>query len=100
MDLFQQMEGRDPFEILPQHLPEPLEYKNHRQFVRKVLEAEVDLRTIGPRFVDGRAIAESDATLEYRTRLNASGSPSDAVAVGYVWQPGTELAAPYEGRAK
>lgn len=100
MNLFEQMEGRDPFEVLPQQLPEPIEYKNHRQFVRKVLDAEVDLRAVGPRFVDGLSVPETEATLAYRTRVNASGSPSDAVAVGYVWQPGTELASQFEGRAK
>ena len=29
---------------------------------------------------------------EYRERLNRDGSPSETVAAGYVWRPGTELA--------
>ena len=29
--------------------------------------------------------------MEYRQHVNSQGSPSDAVAMGYRWQPGTEL---------
>jgi len=104
MRLFEQIEGRDPFEVLPQQLPEPIEYRNHREFVRKVLDAEVDYRALGTQFINSRDTAESEETLAYRARVNASGSPSDAAAVGYVWQPGTELAtqlaSQFEGRAK
>jgi hypothetical protein len=30
--------------------------------------------------------------LAYRSQLNSSGSPSETVAAGYRWEPGTELA--------
>jgi len=30
--------------------------------------------------------------------MNADGSPSDRVAAGYIWTPGTELAAPAQSR--
>lgn len=31
------------------------------------------------------------ATRIYRTYMNSTGSPSDLVAAGYIWMPGTEL---------
>jgi hypothetical protein len=31
--------------------------------------------------------------VRYRDQLNRDGSPSDTVTAGYVWMPGTELAA-------
>jgi hypothetical protein len=34
---------------------------------------------------------EGEASRQYRAQLNADGSPSEAVAAGYVWAPGTEL---------
>jgi hypothetical protein len=37
-------------------------------------------------------LEESPETLEYRRELNSEGSPSDQVAAGYRWNPGTELA--------
>jgi rubrerythrin len=100
MQLFRQIEGRDPFEILPQQLPEPIEYRAHRDFVRQVLADEVHLRAVGEQFVDGRTVEESNDTKRYRSIINGSGSPSDAIATGYVWQPGGELTVDLPGRAK
>lgn len=34
---------------------------------------------------------ESEATLAYRQHMNSEGSPSEIVAQGYAWRPGTEL---------
>jgi hypothetical protein len=88
-ELFKEHERRDPAEVLPEELPEPIKYESHREFVRKVLSDEVDLRTSGPLFVD--PTNESPASVEYRRQMNSQGSPSESVAEGYVWHPGTEL---------
>jgi hypothetical protein len=87
--IFEQVEKRDIAEILPATLPEPIQYVSHRAFVREVLRAEVDLRARGTRFVTQDE--EGEETLAYRKRMNRSGSPSQAVANGYRWMPGTEL---------
>jgi rubrerythrin len=88
-ELFKQHEKRDPMELLPEKLPAPITVKSQRDFVRKVLAQEVDLRAKGADFVP-RA-QESQASRDYRKQLNADGSPSDTVAAGYKWTPGTEL---------
>jgi rubrerythrin len=88
-ELFKRYERRDPAEVLPETLPDAIAYQSQRDFVRQTLEREVDLRTDGARFVD--ASQESTASLRYREQLNAAGSPSDTVAAGYMWHPGTEL---------
>jgi rubrerythrin len=87
--LFKEVERRDPSEILPQTLPDPIRYESQRQFVRGVLEAEVDLRANGPDFVPARD--ENRASIERRRHLNSKGCPSEIVARGYRWAPGTEL---------
>ena len=87
---FRRHEGRDAAEILPESLPEPIRYESHREFVREVLRAEVNLSAVGSDYVERSK--ESSATRAYRDQLNADGSPSDTVAGGYVWMPGTELA--------
>ncbi len=92
MELFQQLEGRDPAEILPATLPEPVAFKSHREFVRRVLSQEVDLRTDGTTFVDKGELAPGHRSLVYRDQINSEGSPSDTAAAGYQWAPGTELA--------
>jgi len=90
MALFKKHEMRDPAEVLPAKLPDPIAYESHREFVRTTLTQEVDLRAKGMEFV--RVGEESHATLEYRAGLNAEGSPSDIVAASYHWTPGTEIA--------
>lgn len=89
LELFKQVERRDPAEILPAKLPDPIPYTSQRDFVRKVLKQEVDLRARGTQFVP--LDQDSPASIDFRKHLNADGSPSETVAAGYQWAPGTEL---------
>ncbi|WP_375770286.1 hypothetical protein NR798_05170 [Archangium gephyra] len=89
MELFQRLEGRDPAEVLPRELPEPIGYHSHRDFVRKVLRDEEGLSAKGTEFVP-RA-EEAERTVLYRQQLNSEGSPSAIASAGYRWRPGTEL---------
>jgi hypothetical protein len=91
MELFKQIEGRDPAEILPERLPEPIDYSSHREFVRSVLAQEVDLRARGTQFIHASKEWPDFPSAQYRAQMNSEGSPSDTVAVGYRWQPGTEI---------
>ncbi|MBA4141972.1 MAG: hypothetical protein H0X43_02980 [Nitrosospira sp.] len=88
-ELFKQHERRDPAEILPADLPEPIKYESQREFVRKILNQEVDLRARGTQFVPKSQ--EGPESQQYREHLNSSGSPTNTVAAGYQWSPGTEL---------
>ncbi|MCG2586781.1 hypothetical protein [Massilia sp. TS11] len=87
--LFQQHEGRDPAELVTADLPPPMEHKSQRRFIRQTLEQELGLRARGADFVG--LDEESQASLAYRTHINSEGMPSERVASGYVWRPGTEL---------
>lgn len=89
MNMFKQYERRDPAEVLPGELPEPIKYESQREFVRQVLNQEVDLRALGTQFVDKSQ--EGEASQQYRAQLNSSGSPTDTVSAGYQWWPGTEI---------
>ncbi|MGE5866168.1 MAG: hypothetical protein ACM32J_13875 [Rhizobacter sp.] len=89
---FQNIEKRDVAEILPAVLPDPIPITSQREFVRQVLAAEVDLRADGTQFVD-KAL-ENPRSIEYRRHLNSEGSPTELVAGGYRWRPGTELNVP------
>lgn len=87
--LFKEHERRDPAEVLPDTLPDPIAHASQREFVRRVLAGEVDLRSVGTQYVD--KAQESPASVAQREVLNADGSPSETIAAGYVWRPGTEL---------
>jgi len=89
--LFERVEGRDAADVLDAKLPKPIAYESHRDFVRNVVRNEVDLRTVGPRFVRAAAEPPNGPSALYRDQMNSEGSPSTTVAAGYVWTPGTEL---------
>jgi len=89
MELFKQFEKKDPAEILPEKIPDPIDYCSQRDFVRDVLENEIDLRVKGKNF--NTSNDESSWTRKYRKQMNADGSPSEKVSAGYIWRPGTEL---------
>jgi hypothetical protein len=88
-ELFKKHERRDLEEILPESLPEPIPFASQREFVRETLAAEVDLRANGTEIVPKEK--EGKESLDYRKGVNADGSPSETVAAGYKWAPGSEL---------
>jgi rubrerythrin len=90
MDLFKKIERRDPAELLPQTLPEPIAYKSQREFVRQVLQDEVHFRANGKEIISNKN-QEPERSLNYRRHMNSEGSPTETVAAGYQWAPGTEL---------
>jgi hypothetical protein len=92
LDVFRRFEKRDPAELLPPALPEPIEYKSQRDFVRQVLRQEADLRARGTEFIDKKQEKPDSPSRIYRDHMNSEGSPSEVVAAGYQWRPGTELA--------
>jgi hypothetical protein len=86
-ELLKTHERRDPAEILGMEVPEPVRFESQREFVREVLEAEVQLRAVGTEYVE----TDSAASLAYRKHMNSEGSPTEIVAAGYRYTPGTEL---------
>jgi hypothetical protein len=89
-ELMKSQERRDPAELLPEELPEPIKFESQRGFVRATLAREVDLRAAGTQLVSRQ---ETEASARYRAEVNRDGSPSETVAAGYRYHPGTELAA-------
>ncbi|MEQ6436921.1 hypothetical protein V8Z74_18110 [Comamonas sp. w2-DMI] len=88
LNLFKEIERRDPAEVLGNgSLPEFIQFESHRDFVRKVIEEETELRKNGTEFT----IDEGKTSFDYRKAVNADGSPSQAVSETYSWASGTEL---------
>lgn len=93
MDIMKQLGRQDPEALLPATLPDPISFSSQREFVRQTLQAEVNLRARGTEFIDVAEEAPDGLSVAYREQLNQDGSPSDIVSSGYLWTPGTELAA-------
>jgi hypothetical protein len=89
MDLMRTIEKRDPEQLLPETLPDPIAFASQRKFVRETLANEQHLRSNGPQIVPPEY--ESKASIAYRAQLNSEGSPSELVATDYQYTPGTEL---------
>ena len=51
VDLMRRLDGRDPQEILPRELPEPLLFEPNRDFIRHLLATQLDLTTLGAGYV-------------------------------------------------
>jgi rubrerythrin len=91
-ELFERYERRDAAEVLTSSkLPAPIEYESHRDFVRETLRREVALTAVGTEFVPFDEAPANGPSERYREQLNSEGSPSERVAIGYVFNPGTEL---------
>jgi rubrerythrin len=90
--LFEDTEKRDAQSVVPGALPDPIRYESQREFVRQVLKDEVDLRADGTAFVPKDELPDANRSPEFADQLNSEGSPSELVAQGWSWMPGTELA--------
>ena len=55
-------------------------------------EQEARLRARGTRFINKEEETADSPSVRYREHLNSKGSPSETIAAGYKWKPGTELA--------
>jgi rubrerythrin len=88
-ELFKTNERRDPQEVLGERLPEPIPFVSQREFVRNTLAREIELRAAQTEIVS--LDEEPQDSLDYRNRLNSEGSPTETIAAGYSWRPGTEL---------
>ncbi|MDB4971154.1 MAG: hypothetical protein JWN44_6843 [Myxococcales bacterium] len=90
-DLFERIENRDPFSVIPKKLPEPIDFSSQRTFVRQVLKDEVDFRAVGTEIVPLEKETPRSPSVLYRDHMNSEGSPTQIVAANYEWRPGGEL---------
>jgi hypothetical protein len=90
-EIFERVEKRDPWTVIPRTLPKPIDYSSQRQFVRDVLQKEVTLRAVGTEIVPLGDEKPGSPSVKYREQLNKDGSPSQIVAANYQWRPGGEL---------
>jgi rubrerythrin len=82
-------EERDPWAILPTTLPDPIDFSGHREFLRQLVLDDTRRRDDDDEI--GEPDRESPASAVYRAQVNADGSPTQMVAAGYRWAPGTEI---------
>ncbi|ADG88389.1 hypothetical protein TBS_06830 [Thermobispora bispora] len=50
-DLMRRHDGRDPAEVLPNRIPEPVTFEPNKQFIRELIATQVDYTTLGTGYV-------------------------------------------------
>ncbi len=49
VELLREHDGRDPAELLPAELPEPVMFEPNKAYLRHLLDTQIDLTTLGGR---------------------------------------------------
>ena len=77
--LLRQYEGKEAEEILPPELPLGVKFQSNKDYVRRVLAEQIDLRTDGPDYVPLSALPADHRYFDYQKKVNAGGTPSEQV---------------------
>jgi hypothetical protein len=79
-ELFRSIEKKDPESVLPRELPEVVQFKSNKEYVRKVLETQVDLSADLTEFVPMDQLPEGHRFHRYQKAVHGDGPvPSEAV---------------------
>jgi hypothetical protein len=92
-DLMRRYDGREPAEVLPAELPQPVLFEPNKAYVREVLANQIDLTSLGTGYV-------MDAHRRFQDNLakvNAGGSPSEQVIDEHRKRFGTDYRLTTEG---
>lgn len=81
-ETMKQVDATDPAEMLPQSLPEPVTFEPNKEYVRKVLGAQIDLTADGADIVHVDSLPKDHRWHQYRQQVNGgdgSQNPSETV---------------------
>lgn len=78
-EMMRQIENRDPEEMLPKALEEPLLFKENKAYLRKVLAEQVDLTAKESEFVPIADLPGDHRYFAYQSVVNEGGVPSEQV---------------------
>ncbi|WP_018503918.1 hypothetical protein [Parafrankia discariae] len=92
-ELLQRFDGRDPEEVLPAVLPEPVRFEPNKEYVRDILANQVDLTSLGTGYV----MDSHRRFQERQAKVNAGGVPSEQVIDAHRQRFGTDYRLETEG---
>jgi hypothetical protein len=78
-EMMRAVEGRDPEEILPQAIEDPMLFEDNKEYVRSVLEAQIDLTAQEDKFVPIGKLKGDHRYFKYQEIVNKGGVPSEEV---------------------
>jgi rubrerythrin len=78
-EMMRQVENRDPAEMLPKAMTEPLMFQDNKAYLRQVLGAQVDLTASEDRFLPIGELPRDHRYFAYQAKVNEGGVPSEQV---------------------
>lgn len=96
-DMMRKYEKRDPEEFLPQELPEPVLFQENKDYIRQVLESQVQLTGDQTQFVSVDDLPADHRYFQYQQTVNEGGVPSEQVIQAHEQQQGREYRSQTEG---
>jgi hypothetical protein len=90
-EMMRRYEGIEAEEVLPAELPEPTLFQENKDYVRKVLASQIELRTIGAQFVPLDQMPKDSKYFEYQKAVNGGGFvPSEQVIEDHISAHGSD----------
>ncbi|MBE0537942.1 MAG: hypothetical protein IH624_19960 [Phycisphaerae bacterium] len=97
-EMLQKYEGRPAESVLPESLPAPTKFESNKEYVRRILESQVELRTDGTGYKPEDELAADARYFEYQKMVNEDGRvPSVQVIEDHVHEFGGEYRLSTEG---
>ncbi|MDA8165958.1 MAG: hypothetical protein M0017_13120 [Desulfobacteraceae bacterium] len=78
-ELLKQHEKRDPEELLPAALPEPVRFQSNIDYVREIMETQTDWNAYETEFLPPNRYPADGRYERYQQWVNAGGAPSEQV---------------------
>jgi hypothetical protein len=78
-EMMRAIEGRDPEEILPQSIEDPMLFQENKEYVRSVLASQVDLTAQADKFVPIGKLKGDHRYFAYQETVNEGGVPSEEI---------------------
>jgi hypothetical protein len=76
-EMLRKYEGRDPEVVFGDKLTVEFKFQENKEYVRHVLQEQVNLREIGATWVDKSDLPRDWPSYSYQDRVNADGDPSE-----------------------
>lgn len=81
-EMMKSVDGKNPADMLPKEIPEPVTFKSNKDYVRKVLGSQIDLTADNADFVQAGSLPQDHRWHLYRQQVNGgdgSSNPSEVV---------------------
>ncbi|MBZ0158319.1 MAG: hypothetical protein K8I29_19150 [Alphaproteobacteria bacterium] len=89
-DAMRKHEGKDPEGMLPSSLPEPVRFQSNIDYIREVLDMQLDLTAFETGFIRESELKPDARYLKYQKSVNGDWVPSEKVIEGNIKKRGRD----------